>query len=496
MLTDAVLVDRVIAGFDDAFEELYRRHANASWRVAQAVTGNADDAADAVSEAFARVLVAVKSGRLDDGDAFKSYLMAATRNSALDGLRKTGKIQPASEDQIIDLTDGATAADAHVGAVDAALVAQAFRNLPERWRSVLWLTEVEGIATKDAAAQLGMSPNGTAQLAVRARAGLRDRYLQAHVRNHARPECRFTVDHLGAYVGGGLAPRDLAKVDQHLAGCEDCRARQAELEDMGSTLRRIVLPLPLGLAAVSAAKVEVALASGMAPAAFAAGATGAGAPLAKVVQLAKEPTPAVRRFVGASAAGVLTLGLLSLGIIDRNREADAEPLTERQAASATTTLPDYALPVSYGTPLTGITTGAFGSGIPNLSSGPAGRTGYVAGAPGTAETAAPTGTAPAPSPSTASPAAETNDGSLICTLLASLCPPTSDPASTTPTVGVGANIGGTPIGVGVTVDETAPLDTTIGVNLGGTQVLAPAPAPSEPNTATVTAPVVGTIGLP
>jgi RNA polymerase sigma factor (sigma-70 family) len=494
MLTDAVLVDRVIAGFDDAFEELYRRHANASWRVAQAVAGNAEDAADAVSEAFARVLVAVKGGRLADGDAFKSYLMAATRNSALDAARKAGRTRPASDDQIIDLTDGATAADKVTGAVDAALVAQAFRNLPERWRSVLWLTEVEGIATKDAAAQLGMSPNGAAQLAVRARAGLRDRYLQAHVRNHARPDCRFTVDHLGAYVGGGLAPRDLAKVDQHLAGCDECKARQAELEDMGSTLRRIVLPLPLGLAAVSAAKVEVALASGMAPAAFAAGATGAGASLAKVVQLAKEPTPAARRFVGASAAGVLTLGLLSLGIIDRNRDADADPLTERQAASASTTLPEYAMPVSYGTPLTGITTGAFGSGIPNLTSGPKGRTGYVAGAPGSAEAPAPTATAPAPSSNTTPPpAAEAKDDSLICTLLASLCPPTSDPA---PTVGVGANIGGTPIGVGVTVDATDPGVPTVGLNVGGTQVLAPAPAPTEPNTATVTAPLVGTIGLP
>jgi RNA polymerase sigma factor (sigma-70 family) len=494
MLTDAVLVDRVIAGFDDAFEELYRRHANASWRVAQAVAGNAEDAADAVSEAFARVLVAVQGGRLADGDAFKSYLMAATRNSALDAARKAGRTRRASDDQIIDLTDGATAADEVTGAVDAALVAQAFRNLPERWRSVLWLTEVEGIATKDAAAQLGMSPNGAAQLAVRARAGLRDRYLQAHVRNHARPDCRFTVDHLGAYVGGGLAPRDLAKVDQHLAGCDECKARQAELEDMGSTLRRIVLPLPLGLAAVSAAKVEVALASGMAPAAFAAGATGAGASLAKVVQLAKEPTPAARRFVGASAAGVLTLGLLSLGIIDRNREADAEPLTERQAASATTTLPDYALPVSYGTPLTGITTGAFGSGIPNLISGPKGRTGYVAGAPGSAEVPAPTAATPAPSSNnTPPPAAETKDDGVICTLLAALCPPTSDPA---PTVGVGANIGGTPIGVGVTVDVADPGVPTVGLNVGGTTILAPAPAPTEPNTATITAPLVGTIGLP
>ena len=53
MLTDAVLVDRVVAGFEGDFDELYKRHASTAWRVAQSVTGNAHDAADAVAEAFA-----------------------------------------------------------------------------------------------------------------------------------------------------------------------------------------------------------------------------------------------------------------------------------------------------------------------------------------------------------------------------------------------------------------------------------------------------------
>src|SRR5947209_8458632 len=230
MLTDAVLVDRVIAGFDDAFDELYRRHANAAWRLANSVTGNTHDAADAVSEAFARVLQAVRAGRLADGASFKSYLLTATRNAALDGLRKSGRTRPA-DNESLDAPSTATGPMEKVtGHEDAVLVAEAFRGLPERWRSVLWLTEVEGVATKDAATQLGLTPNGTAQLAVRARAGLRERYLQAQVRNHARPECKFTVEHLGAYVGGSIAPRDLAKVDQHLADCEDCRARKEELE--------------------------------------------------------------------------------------------------------------------------------------------------------------------------------------------------------------------------------------------------------------------------
>jgi hypothetical protein len=59
------------------------------------------------------------------------------------------------------------------------------------------------------------------------------------------------VEHLGAYVAAALSPRDLAKVDQHLAACLACRERHAELEELGEGLRRIVVPLPIGLGAVA-----------------------------------------------------------------------------------------------------------------------------------------------------------------------------------------------------------------------------------------------------
>src|SRR3954466_6770475 len=200
MLDDAFLVDGVIAGFEGDFEELYRRHASSAWRVAQAVTGNAHDAADAVAEAFARVFQAVKAGRLSDASAFRGYLLAATRNASLDVLRKAGKTRPTADDDLDVVPSDTPGPQAAIdGKGDAAMIAEAFRNLPERWRSVLWLTEVEGVATKDVADQLGISAHGAAPLAGGARAGLRERFLQAHLRGTAAPDCRFTVDRLGAY---------------------------------------------------------------------------------------------------------------------------------------------------------------------------------------------------------------------------------------------------------------------------------------------------------
>ncbi len=294
MLTDAELVDGVVAGYDDAFAQLYERHSLAAWRLGQTVTGNADDAADAVSEAFARVLVAVRAGHLDKGGSFRSYLLTATRNAALDNIRKTSRTRPTDQEHLSEFESTSPTPPEHLTHdEEAALVAEAFRNLPERWRSVLWLTEVEGVATKDAAQRLGLSPNGAAQLAVRARVGLRERFLQAHLRKTVDPQCRTTVDRLGAYVGGGLAPRDLAKVDQHLAGCPSCEARRKELEDVGTCLRRAALPVPLALAG--------GLGVAGSPALF-----GMGTKLAKAMTWAQEAW--AQKAAAAAAASIIAVG--------------------------------------------------------------------------------------------------------------------------------------------------------------------------------------------
>ena len=341
MLADEVLVDRVVAGFEGDFEELYRRHSQAAWRLAQAVTGNAHDAADAVAEAFARVFKAVKAGRLTDGAAFRGYLLTATRNASLDTIKRGSKARP-TDDDVLSLveSDNTGPIDLVTGAGDAAMVAEAFRNLPERWRSILWLTEVEGVPTKDVAEQLGISPNGAAQLAVRARAGLRERFLQAHLKTAAAPDCRFTVDRLGAYVGGGLAPRDLAKVDQHLAGCEDCRAKREELEDVGSTLRRIVLPIPLALAGIAGHRVAAALTASVTPIESAPSA------MAKAVAMAKNPTPRLHRAVAGSAAGLFALGVIAASFTGGPRpsfeDLTASPAdaSELDTSTAALDLPD------------------------------------------------------------------------------------------------------------------------------------------------------------
>jgi RNA polymerase sigma factor (sigma-70 family) len=300
---DRDLLDRARVGDTDAFEELYRRHAQAAWRLAQAVTRNSDDASDAVSEAFTKVFAALQAGTWSSEAPFRPYLLTAVRNAAIDAMRRSGRFTPADEaDHLAPVPTTAAASDHVVRLEDAALVAAAFRALPERWRSVLWLTEVEGVPAREAAATLGLSPNSTAQLAVRARAGLRERYLQAHLQQTGELRCRATIERLGAYVAGGLSARDIAKVDQHLAGCASCKTRHDELEDVGTGLRRVALPLPAVLATAAGAKWR------------AAGAVaGKEAGVLDFEQILDAPL--FRKVLGAAAAAIFTAGMIAAPFI-------------------------------------------------------------------------------------------------------------------------------------------------------------------------------------
>ncbi|HZQ84621.1 MAG TPA: sigma-70 family RNA polymerase sigma factor [Acidimicrobiales bacterium] len=328
--SDGELTARATEGDTTAFEALYRRHADSAWRLAFAVTGNADDAADAVSDAFTRVFQALPAGQLAESQPFRPYLLAATRNAAIDTLRRGGRTQPtATMEELDSAALGAGPPDRLVASIDMAMIVRAFLDLPERWRSVLWLTEVEGIPAREAGPMLGLTPNAAAQLAVRARAGLRERFLQAHLRS-AAGSCTYTVERLGAYVAGALAPRDVAKVDQHLAGCAECRARQAELEDLGGLLRRVAIPLPLALGAVTLSKFKLASAASAAIRRVATGTTNAAR---------------VQRPLAALTTAMIALGVISLTVVHNNGNTPSKQAS-RPSVDGRTALEQVTVPTT------------------------------------------------------------------------------------------------------------------------------------------------------
>jgi RNA polymerase sigma factor (sigma-70 family) len=243
LLSDSELVVKARQGDRRAFGTLYLRHHDAAWRVACTAAGSQADAEDAVAEGFAKVFVALP--RIVDRElAFRPYLLACVRNAAIDRHRREKKID--LRDEVPEGPLGTSEPDEIVLAgLERNLVGEALRSLPERWRTVLWLTEVEGMTPSEVSSVIGIKPNAVAALSHRAREGLREAYLQAHVKAEAKAECRYTVDRLGPYVRGELAERERVRVQAHLDGCVSCRQRRDELADVNASLLGALMPVPL-----------------------------------------------------------------------------------------------------------------------------------------------------------------------------------------------------------------------------------------------------------
>src|SRR6185369_6377623 len=139
-------------------------------------------------------------------------------------------------------SDAASEAEARA---EARLIVRAFSRLPERWRTVLWHLEVEGKTPADVAPMFGLSSNGVSALAMRAREGLRQAYLQEHIGTNIPASCRACAGDLGAGARGRLSPRRQAAMQDHLGHCPACQDLFTELSELNRKLGTILAPIAL-----------------------------------------------------------------------------------------------------------------------------------------------------------------------------------------------------------------------------------------------------------
>ncbi|MGW0424182.1 sigma-70 family RNA polymerase sigma factor [Streptomyces sp. NPDC003015] len=287
--SDAGLIDRLRAGDDTAYEALYRRHADAVRRYARTCCRDGHTADDLTAEVFARVLQAVRRGHGPE-HAVRAYLLTSVRRVAADWTKSAKREQlvddfavfaaqaartsEVSDDDTVDL-----GADVHAMRVaEQSMAMQAFRSLPERWQAVLWHTEVEDESPSEVATLFGLDANGTRVLASRAREGLKQAYLQAHVSASLAgdEECARYADRLGAYARGGLRTRAERGLRKHLEECAKCRLAAGQIKEVAGGIPAVVPIAVIGwFGAAGYAKAAGLIAGGAG--AGAAGAAGAAA---------------------------------------------------------------------------------------------------------------------------------------------------------------------------------------------------------------------------
>ncbi len=246
--SDAILIDAVRGGDIAAFGELYDRHLVAARRVAAAIAADAAERDDLVAEGFTRVLRILRSGEGPD-EYFRPYLLTTIRNTMISWRRRDAAVSLVAE--VPDVAPG-EGSDEPVGSrMHASVAADAFASLPQRWRAVLWRTEIVGESPARIAEDLGMTPNGVAALAYRAREGLRQAYLDQHVPEVRRRNCRTVSGRLARWVRDGVGDHQAHRITTHLDRCADCRKLATGLRELNAELPAAVAPLILGVPIVT-----------------------------------------------------------------------------------------------------------------------------------------------------------------------------------------------------------------------------------------------------
>jgi RNA polymerase sigma factor (sigma-70 family) len=242
------LIAAVRRGDSEAYGELYERHLHAAKRAASCLSNTPAEREDLVADAFTRVLRVLRDGG-GPTEEFRAYLLVTLRNAAISGSRgATVSLYADVPETYLPRPGG----DPVLSRWDANAAASAFASLPERWRTVLWHTEVEDESPAEIAPLLGLRPNGVAALAYRAREGLRQAYLRAHLPEVESRECRATVSKLAGWVRSSVPDPLSRKISKHLARCADCRARADTLATVNAELRSSVAPLLLGASLAAA----------------------------------------------------------------------------------------------------------------------------------------------------------------------------------------------------------------------------------------------------
>jgi RNA polymerase sigma factor (sigma-70 family) len=174
-MTDGELLARFLGGRDeDALVSLVRRHARMVWGVCRRLL-NHHDAEDAFQATF---LVLVRKAADVPGRAVANWLYGVARQTAV-RLRATAAKRGQRETQVANMPEP-TAPEARDADLQA-LVDEELSRLPDRYRGVVVLCDLEGMTRGEAARELGIPEGSVASRLARARVMLAKRLMKRGV---------------------------------------------------------------------------------------------------------------------------------------------------------------------------------------------------------------------------------------------------------------------------------------------------------------------------
>jgi len=190
---DVALVEKARAGDVSAYDQLVRKYDRQIFRIAQHITQNREDAEDVMQDAFLKAYE--KLDQFQGNSKFYTWLVRIAVNESLMRLRRrrTGKMVSIDED--VETEEGSVPRDLADWAPDpeqnytqselGEILRKTIQGLPQGFRVVFVLRDVEGLSTEETAETLGLSIPAVKSRLLRARLQLRERLSRYFKRKKA-----------------------------------------------------------------------------------------------------------------------------------------------------------------------------------------------------------------------------------------------------------------------------------------------------------------------
>jgi RNA polymerase sigma-70 factor (ECF subfamily) len=177
---DRALADQVLAGDELAFRELYRRHSPRLFQLVLRFVGGVEaDAEDIVQDTWLKATERLGGFRWEA--SFGTWLSAIGLNAARETLRKRGRRREVEW----PLNDEPQAAAPPLGRLEAMDLERAIAKLPDGYRTVLVLHDVEGYRHEEIAEHLGVTAGTSKSQLFHARRAIRATLGARKERAHA-----------------------------------------------------------------------------------------------------------------------------------------------------------------------------------------------------------------------------------------------------------------------------------------------------------------------
>jgi RNA polymerase sigma-70 factor (ECF subfamily) len=175
-IPDAEVVRRVLGGEPALFEVLMRRYNQRVYRAVRSVQRDERECEDAMQQAWLNAYAHL--GQFQGTAAFSTWLTRIALNEALARARPKSRLASIEELPEEGHAMASPAQDPEGRAADRELgrmVEEALDELPDHYRTVFMLREIEGMSTADTALALAVSEEAVKVRLHRARLALRDR---------------------------------------------------------------------------------------------------------------------------------------------------------------------------------------------------------------------------------------------------------------------------------------------------------------------------------